>query len=681
VIAHRGTAEVPIALGVPFPGESDCTSGRARTRTARVRARVRLCNKLAAAINNLSTNKFSTSMYHSILQSSTKSPSSQQVRATDSIKESVRSYMSRAADYPQQHGQTPSIERNTRASNVQLLALLPPEYGAPSVVTPIIASQVALPDDLRTLPLLDHLPPDIAARYANPDNILKPVADRPSFAANPSFGGSRAEYVLLIKRMMAANMVSFTTTPEVVNGIFGVFKKDGMIRLIINATPANDTMVPSEKVQLPSPTLFASLEIPEGKELYVSKTDIDNMYHRLRLPAWMVPYFALPAVSAKELGLTEFGDQDVYPCCLTLPMGSSHSTFLAQAAHQHFIDKHVPLMKPADRLSPATDVFVQRPRHGQYIDDCFWLDTSEGGAEASLAMKQYLAACDRVGWVAKISKTVWPSSAGVEVLGIHVDGVTGLVGLRADRLRLLADVTEAVVRSGSCTGDRMRHLVGRWTWAVLVRRPALSALSAVYKFCASAGSRSFQIWPSVRRELWTLIGLAPVLVAKIQKRKWFPYIIAVDASSSGGGVVGAHIEPSAIAKLASRPANLPAVSPTVATKGPIAGVPLVDSSKWRVVASYKWRRPRHINLLELSALTTSVRWVLSYKDRAVSDCLILSDSAVVVGAVRKGRSSSFEILRALRRLTALVLSSSLNICLWWVPTDHNPADEPSRRFA
>jgi hypothetical protein len=548
-------------------------------------------------------------------------------------------------------------------------------------VTPIIASQVALPGDLRTLPLLDHLPPEIAARYAIPENILKPVADRPPLVSNQSFGGSRDEYLLLIKRMMAANMVSFTTTPEVVNGIFGVFKKDGKIRLIINATPANDTMVPSEKVQLPSPSLFASLEIPEGKELHVSKTDIDNMYHRLRLPLWMVPFFALPAVSAKELGLIEFGDRDVYPCCLTLPMGSSHSTFLAQAAHQHFIDSHVPLMRTADRLSPTSDLFVERLRHGQYIDDCFWLDTSDAGAVASLAMNQYLAACERVGWVAKISKTVWPSSAGVEVLGVHIDGVTGLVGLRADRLRLLAEVTEAVVRSGSCTGDRLRHLVGRWTWALLVRRPALSALSAVYKFCISAGSRSFQIWPSVRRELWTLVGLAPILVAQIRRRQWFPFAIAVDASSSGGGVVGARMRPDAIAKLASQPANLPAVSPTVATNGPIKGIPAVDSNQWRVVASYKWKRPRHINLLELSALTTSVRWVLSYSDRAVKNCLILSDSAVVVGAVRKGRSSSFEILRALRRLTALVLSSSLNICLWWVPTGHNPADEPSRRCA
>jgi hypothetical protein len=220
---------------------------------------VKLRNQLSAAINYLSSNNFSKSLYNSTMQPSTKSSSSSQDRVSDSIKDSVRSYMRRSADSSQPHGQNSSFERNGGTSGNRLLDLLPSEYGAPSVVTPIIASQVALPNDLRTLPLLDHLPPELAARYANPDNILKPVLDRPAIVTKQSFGGSRSEYILLIKRMMKAEMVSFTTAPAVVNGVFGVFKKDGMIRLIINATPANAAMRPSEKVLLPSPSLFSAL--------------------------------------------------------------------------------------------------------------------------------------------------------------------------------------------------------------------------------------------------------------------------------------------------------------------------------------------------------------------------------------------------------------------------------------
>jgi hypothetical protein len=392
----------------------------------------------------------------------------------------------------------------------------------------------------------------------------------------------------------------------------------------------------------------------------------------------MVPYFALPAVSARDVGLeAEFGNVDIHPCCLTLPMGSSHSTFLAQAAHTHFIDTHVPLMKPADRLASASDVGVQRLRHGVYIDDTFWFDTSRDGRFARKAMEQYFAACERVGWVAKLSKTVWPSSGGMEVLGIHVHGSSGVVGVRADKLRLLADVTSAVVRVGRCSGRRLRHLLGRWTWALLIKRPAFAALSAVYTFCHKAGDKVYQLWPSVVAELRTLVGLAPVLVSELRSH-WFPFVVAMDASSTGGGVAAAPMAPQAVAALASRKPNLPAASKAVAPAGAISGVPAVDSEEWRVVASYRWKRPRHINLLELSALATSVRWILSYK-HGYSKCLLLSDSSVVVGAVRKGRSSAYQILCALRRLSALVLSSPLDLCVWWVPTDHNPADEPSRR--
>ena len=56
------------------------------------------------------------------------------------------------------------------------------------------------------------------------------------------------------------------------------------------------------------------------------------------------------------------------------------------------------------------------------------------------------------------------------------------------------------------------------------------------------------------------------------------------------------------------------------------------------------------------------------------------DSKVVEGAVSKGRSSSFPLLKILRRLTATLFTSDLRLELDWVPTKENPADEPSRFF-
>ncbi len=33
----------------------------------------------------------------------------------------------------------------------------------------------------------------------------------------------------------------------------------------------------------------------------MAKVDLDNFYHRLRLPVWMRPFFALPAVRAGDV--------------------------------------------------------------------------------------------------------------------------------------------------------------------------------------------------------------------------------------------------------------------------------------------------------------------------------------------------------------------------------------------
>ena len=44
-------------------------------------------------------------------------------------------------------------------------------------------------------------------------------------------------------------------------------------------------------------------------------------------------------------------------------------------------------------------------------------------------------------------------------------------------------------------------IVGRWTWAMLVNRTALSAFNAVYRYIRVADECLFDIWPNVRTEL------------------------------------------------------------------------------------------------------------------------------------------------------------------------------------
>jgi hypothetical protein len=104
--------------------------------------------------------------------------------------------------------------------------------------------------------------------------------------------------------MHSLGMVSFTTTPEVVNGCFGTMKADGSQRFVFDGRPTNGgRWVPSPTVRLPTPDLLSRLEVPAGEKVYVCKSDLDNYYHRLLVPVWMRPYFALPAVRAGDVPL------------------------------------------------------------------------------------------------------------------------------------------------------------------------------------------------------------------------------------------------------------------------------------------------------------------------------------------------------------------------------------------
>ena len=59
--------------------------------------------------------------------------------------------------------------------------------------------------------------------------------------------------------------------------------------------------------------------------------------------------------------------------------------------------------------------------------------------------------------------------------------------------------------------------------------------------------------------------------------------------------------------------------------------------------------------------------------------LFLVDNEAVVGALNKGRSSRYDLLRLCRRSLALCIAAGV-IPRWrYVATAVNPADEPSRR--
>ena len=415
-----------------------------------------------------------------------------------------------------------------------------------SAAIPLVSSHLSLPPSDATVPLLPLLPPEMASLYADVSSLLvgpppplSSVFPRPLCAAG--------EWALIVRRLLSIGMVVLLPRAEVrvVNGVFGVPKPDGATRLVIDARPVNDLFVEPRKVLLPTPDLLANQVLPPGSRLIASKTDLADFYHCLQLPSSYSPFFALPPVRPADVGAVSVEDI-LFPCLRSLPMGFSHAVLLAQEAHEFGILQRCPsfsLSRRLSSLSPSSLLASGLPIFIPYVDDLVLLCSAPSASETAPAFAQVQAASDEythavasVRLAVKRSKFVPPTDTSVqpvEILGIQLDGL--LFGLSPVKMLSLISDTYSFLSLREASGVLLEHLVGRWTWCLLPCRPALSVLSAVYRFIAVARWRVFSVWPSVRLEMRALIGLAPLLYVDLGT-SWCPWLTASDASLAGAGV-------------------------------------------------------------------------------------------------------------------------------------------------
>ena len=223
----------------------------------------------------------------------------------------------------------------------------------------IVASRMSLPLSAGEVDLLQALPPNVAKCYASEEAaaeaLLLPAADLMRSRVRPRPFAQHSEYIALLRRMNGAGMLSFTTDPKIVNGLFAVEKPDGSQRLIIDARPTNNVCHEPLHVELPTPDLFSRLQVPKGKKLYVAKSDLSDYFYRFRIPQWMEKYFALPAIDPIELGLEQrYGDVRIYPCLTVLAMGWSHSVYLVLCVNAPLLSLLQSIAREEFRMQNAT---------------------------------------------------------------------------------------------------------------------------------------------------------------------------------------------------------------------------------------------------------------------------------------------------------------------------------------
>jgi hypothetical protein len=501
--------------------------------------------------------------------------------------------------------------------------------------------------------------------------------------------------------MLRIGMIRFIPNPKVVNGVFAVGKDALQDRLIIDAQPANRRFIDSPPVRLPNPSHLVQLRVPTDEccRLWVAKSDLSNFYHHLGLPEWMIQYFALPPLTAEELRALGLDDSSgaFWPACLTLPMGFSHAVLLAQLCHEHVVYSSGALAPRDSILSMRSpDVTHKGVKHGIVVDDLFLFSLSEAAAQR--AFDSVLRAYAAVGFVVKRSKVIRPTTQPVEIIGFVVSrGNDGhaCIALKPRSAFSLLQSTMLLLRRGVCTGPQLSHLLGRWTWCMLLCRPALSVVQHSYRYIEVAKRRRFVLWPSVRREMWMLIGLLPLMHAQLDV-PLFHNVVATDASELAAGVVCTRVTPALDERIwrvcSSRErAHVQTLLNAADTRGPLPAelqahandynsfYADVADARWSTVISSSWRAPEHINSLELRAVLLALHWLTSYPSSHSSRVYLLVDSTVALYALWKGRTCSAPLLLILRKINALLMASQISLLTGWLPSAVNPADEPSRR--
>ena len=227
------------------------------------------------------------------------------------------------------------------------------------------------------------------------------------------------------------------------------------------------------------------------------------MFYQFSLPEWLVPYFGLPPVRASSIGLT--GAEMVFPCMRCLPMGWSHSPYLAQVGHQNMIQLFTSIPH-SSLVMPGHDHYINRTRLAVYIDDVTFIGHSKEDVQAQV--DDYIHGMNIAHMPVSMDKIIPPSEDGVESIGMLIDGRARRICLHPSKASKLLRDTQALIRSGYCTRLSLQSIVGRWTWPMLIRRPSLSIFSSVYSWIQRASHRAAPLPVQVIRELTAACGFS-----------------------------------------------------------------------------------------------------------------------------------------------------------------------------
>ena len=509
-------------------------------------------------------------------------------------------------------------------------------------------------------------------------------------------------------------------------GNFFVRKKDGRIRLIVDARAVYRICKIPPKTELASTAAIFELETdPNGEfdenipPLYFSAQDISNCFYQFRISKFLQRFFGLKNVRAKDVGITELdgkpisGEAWLCPVVSVLPMGFSWAVHLTHSAHRELLaragvgDRRQEL---TDRR-PAPQMSLAKPISLIYIDNELFI--SYVGSSAKKSRQTAQTALETQGLP---FHEVCDNQRLIEAIGLELDGLRHTArASRVKRWRLIRAL-EGLLSRPLVSGKQLEVIIGHYTYVALLNRSALSVLRQCYDYIRARYHVPSRLWTGVRKEIKVMIGLVPLLSVNCLM-PWLGVAHCSDASPHGYAVHECELPLSTIQMVGrwnerwrfhwdagSNPRARALGEKAVDIVPGMHAIDIVDEvcdgesgfslnpefpevpascleePQWKLIQAKPYHHPEAIHLKELRAvifaLQRKVRQSKYHNYRMLSFC----DNLGIVLSLEKGRAASYPVLRLLRKVCSLCLAANVRFRVRWVPSERNPSDTDSRSY-
>lgn len=580
----------------------------------------------------------------------------------------------------------------------------------------LTAARIAMPSSMPEFDPYTLLEEPHKTVYEDPVSRARPP-DTAGQAPRVRVHASRDEALAFVEKLDQHHRLRLAKKEEIrpthLCGAFALTKDKDLDRLILDARPPNaleDTLTDWVQTLGAVPPLL-QLEVPPGRELRFSGTDLKDYYYCFRVSRKRALRNALrlPLLPSQVGHLHAFKEHMksanvLYPCLSTMAMGDNNAVEIGQKAHIQ-IGLQSQLFLPDELLTIHGRASRGDMACGVVIDDVLFCEEVDRSASAASGMTEGVrrleALCEEYvqrGLFPHPKKT-FKGESKATIWGAEINGVSGICRPAARRLVPLLQITMRVARLGFGSVALLEILCGCWISILQFRRRMMCLLQASYK-AQQGRDRTDVIALAVPLidELWVLCFLAPLAATNLRAAT-HDEIFLSDASESCVAAVKTKVD-----RLFSRELRRHSLArgtwnrllapwhcwmkehaKLLPEEELPEGIPLVSHPLWTSLAQHlpftmcyrkKVLQRRHINLLELEGVLEVERRLAS--GRSSLRYLLGADSQVSLAALVKGRSSSDRINALLEESLPTLLGADLYGEYGYVPSLANVADDPTR---